>query len=178
MQQPTLITDRLRLRPFSDDLSDVGALNAIQSDPDHMRYYPRPFDRAMTQAWIERWLADYERVGFGLWAIEDRVTGEFLGNCGPARQLVDDEAHVELGWSVTPRRASQGIATEAGIAARDWSFEVLRLDHLIALVRPENLPSRRVAEKLGMSVWRETLFGSTRWLHLVYRALPGGLDAD
>lgn len=176
MQQPTLITERLRLRPFSDDLSDVEALNAIQSDAGHMRYYPRPFDRAMTQAWIERWLSDYERVGFGLWAIEDRLTGEFLGNCGPSRQLVDDEAHVELGWSVTPRRASQGIATEAATAARDWSFEVLRPDHLIALVRPENVPSRRVAEKLGMTLWRETLFGSMRWRHLVYRALPEGLD--
>ena len=178
MKQPTLTTERLRLRPFLDDLSDVEALNAIQSDPDHMRYYPRPFDRAMTQAWIERWLADYERIGFGLWAIEDRVTGEFLGNCGPARQIVDDEAHVELGWSVTPRRASQGIATEAATAARDWSFEELGLDHLIALVRPENLSSRRVAEKVGMSLWRETLFGSTRWLHLVYRALPGGLGGE
>jgi ribosomal-protein-alanine N-acetyltransferase len=77
---------------------------------------------------------------------------------------------------VTPRRASQGIATEAATAARDWSFRELGLDHLIALVRPENLPSRRVAEKVGMSVWRETLFGSTQWLHLVYRALPEDLE--
>ena len=76
-------TDRLRLRPFADDLSDLDALHEIQSDAHHMRFYPHPFSREESRAWIERFLERQERYGYSLWAIEDRETGEFLGNCGP-----------------------------------------------------------------------------------------------
>jgi ribosomal-protein-alanine N-acetyltransferase len=167
--QPILETDRLRLRPFAADLSDLDALSAIQSDAEHMRYYPHPFSLGESRAWIERRLADYEDRGYSLWAVEDRATGEFLGNVGPVHQLVDGLDELELGWIITPRRARQGIATEAARACRDWCFAELRSDHLIALVRPENEPSRGVAKKLGMTVWKEAVHGSMGWTHLVYR---------
>lgn len=162
-------TERLRLRPFAGDLSDLNALHAIQSDPDHMRYYPHPFSREETRAWIERSLERDASLGFSLWAIEDRETGEFLGNCGPVPQVVDGVDEVEIGWSVTPQRAGQGVATEAALAWRDRCLGPLGMDHVISLIRPENAPSRRVAEKVGMTVWKETLHGSMGWLHLVYR---------
>jgi RimJ/RimL family protein N-acetyltransferase len=197
-------TSRLRLRPFASDLSDLDALHEIQSDPEHMRYYPHPFTREESRAWIERSLERQERLGYSLWAIEDRATGEFLGNCGPIPQVVDEVPEVELGWSVTPRRARQGIATEAAAAWRDRCLAPggpgslrpgsvgpgslgpgslgpgslgpgslgpgsLGMDHVISLIRPENVPSRGVAERIGMTVWKETLHGSMRWPHLVYR---------
>jgi RimJ/RimL family protein N-acetyltransferase len=40
---------------------------------------------------------------------------------------------------------------------------------VISLIRPENAPSRGVAERIGMTVWKETLHGAERWLHFVYR---------
>jgi [ribosomal protein S5]-alanine N-acetyltransferase len=166
---PVVETVRLRLRPFAGDLSDVDALHEIQSDPEHMRYYPHPFTRDETVAWIERQLTHLAEHGFSLWAVEDRGTGDFLGSVGPMYQTVDGIAEVELGWSVTPRRARRGIATEAACACRDWCFRELDMDHLISLVRPENLASRRVAEKAGMSVWKETTFGSMDWPHFVFR---------
>jgi ribosomal-protein-alanine N-acetyltransferase len=162
-------TERLRLRPFASDLSDLDALHEIQSDPRHMRFYPHPFSREESRAWIEKSLERQERNGFSLWAIEARETGEFLGNCGPVPQLVDGIEEVELGWSVTPRRARQGIATEAAAAWRDRCLGPLGMDHVIALVRPENVPSRGVAERIGMTVWKETRHGSLGWSHLVYR---------
>jgi [ribosomal protein S5]-alanine N-acetyltransferase len=162
-------TERLRLRPFAADLSDLDALHQIQSDPEHMRYYPHPFSREESRAWIQRSLERQERLGYSLWAIEDRDTGEFLGNCGPVPQIVDGIDELELGWSVTPRRGNQGIATEAAAAWRDRLLGTSGIDHLISLVRPENAPSRRVAEKIGMTVRKETLHGSMRWVHLVYR---------
>ena len=162
-------TERLRLRPFAADLSDLDPLHEIQSDPEHMRYYPHPFSRDESRAWIERSLERQERLGFSLWAIEDRETGEFLGNCGPIPQVVDGVDEIELGWSVTPRRAGQGIATEAAAAWRDRVLGPFGFDRLISLVRPENVPSRRVAEKIGMAVWKETRHGSAGWVHLVYR---------
>jgi [ribosomal protein S5]-alanine N-acetyltransferase len=162
-------TPRLRLRPFASDLSDLDALYEIQSDPHHMRFYPHPFSREESRAWIEKFLERHERDGYSLWAIEDRKTGEFLGNCGPVHQTVDGIDEIELGWSVTPRRARQGIATEAAAAWRDRCLGPLGVDHVIALIRPENVPSRGVAEHIGMSVWKETRHGSLGWLHLVYR---------
>jgi [ribosomal protein S5]-alanine N-acetyltransferase len=162
-------TPRLRLRPFATDLSDLDALHEIQSDPEHMRFYPHPFSREESQAWIERFLERQKRYGFSLWAIEDRETREFLGNCGPMPQIVDGIEEIELGWSVTPKRTGQGIATEAAIAWRDRCLGPLGMGHVISLIRPENIPSRRVAEKIGMTVWKETLHGSMAWPHLVYR---------
>jgi RimJ/RimL family protein N-acetyltransferase len=162
-------TQRLRLRPFAPDLSDLDALHEIQSDAHHMRFYPHPFSREESRAWIERSLDRQERLGYSLWAIEDRETREFLGNCGPIPQVVDGIEEVELGWSVTPRRAREGIASEAAEAWRDHCLGPLGMDHVISLIRPENAPSRGVAERIGMTVWKDTLHGGDRWLHLVYR---------
>ena len=169
MEAVSIVTERLRLRPFAGDLSDLDALHAIQSDPEHMRYYPHPFTREESKAWIEKALDREEQLGYSLWAIEDRATGEFLGNCGPVPQVVDGLHEIELGWSVTPRRARRGIATEAATAWRDRCLGPLGMDHVISLIRPENVPSRGVAEKIGMTVWKETTHGSAGWVHLVYR---------
>jgi RimJ/RimL family protein N-acetyltransferase len=168
MIPPVLQTERLRLRPLA--MGDLEALHAIQSDPAHMRFYPHPFSLEESRLWIERMQDRYQRDGFGLLAVEDRASGEFLGNVGPARQVVDDADEVELGWSVTPRRARQGIATEAAAACRDWVFAATPLNHVISLILPENLPSRGVAERLGMRVWKDVRWGTQMpRIHHVYR---------
>jgi RimJ/RimL family protein N-acetyltransferase len=164
-----LETPRLVLREFAEDFRDLAALHAIQSDPDHMRFYPHPFSLEESRGWIARMLLEYEERGFGLWVVEDREEGGFLGNVGPMVQTVDGEQEIELGWSITPKRAREGIASEAAAACRDYCWDVLGLDHLVALVRPENTPSRGVAERTGMKVWKEVDHGSERWKHLVYR---------
>jgi ribosomal-protein-alanine N-acetyltransferase len=156
---------RLWLREMR--LDDVESLHAIQSDPEHMRFYPHPFSMEESRAWIEKNLVRYERLGYGLWAVEDKETGEFLGNVGPTLQQVDGVDEVELGWSITPTRVRQGIASEAAAACRDDCFTRLDLPYVIALVRPENTPSRGVAERIGMTVWKETLHSNLP--HLVYR---------
>ena len=167
---PTLETERLLLRPLVAD--DVEALNEIQSDADHMRFYPHPFSIEETRDWIAHAHERYERDGFGLLAVEDRTTGEFLGNVGPVVQVVDGVDEIELGWSITPARSRQGIATEAAIACRDWVFDVVGADHVISLILPANEPSRGVARNLAMTIWKQTIFGSVRWLHDVWRAEP------
>jgi [ribosomal protein S5]-alanine N-acetyltransferase len=160
-----LETDRLVLRPLT--LDDVDALEAVIGDAETMRWYPAPFDHDGVVAWVAKQLQRYERDGFGLLAVEERATGAFLGDCGPTIQLVDGEPHVELGWHTRRDRWGEGFATEGGAACRDWCWETLDVDHVISLVRPENRQSWRVAEKLGMSVWRETMHANL--LHRVYR---------
>jgi [ribosomal protein S5]-alanine N-acetyltransferase len=165
---PTLETTRLRLRPLTMD--DLEALHAIQSDPVHMRFYPHPFSVDESRAWIARMQECYEERGFALLAVDDRETGEFLGNVGPHVQHVDGVDEVELGWSITPSRARQGIATEAAAASRDWVFATLDVDHVISLILPENDPSRGVAEHLGMTVWKDVTWGTLQpKRHHVYR---------
>jgi ribosomal-protein-alanine N-acetyltransferase len=160
-----LETERLVLRPYrQEDLED---LYAMFSDPEHMRWYPAPFDRDGTQAWMERTFERYRDDGFGLWIVVDRATGAFLGTVGPTIQLVDDVGHVEIGWHTRPGRKGEGIAPEAAAAATDWAFETLDIDHVISLVRPENTGSNRVAQKLGMHVEREDV--RQGMLHYVYR---------
>ena len=160
-----LETERLRLRAYrADDLDDLAAMFA---DPDHMRWYPAPFDRETSRAWLQRQIDAYGTRGFALLIVEDRVTGEFLGTAGPTLQIVEDVEEVEIGWHTRPGRKGEGIAPEAAAAARDWTFANLDIDHLISLVRPENAPSRLVAEKIGMHVDREVDHKGLR--HFVYR---------
>lgn len=137
------------------------------SDPEHMRYYPAPFALEETQAWVDRQLDGYESRGFALWIVEDRETGEFLGTAGPSLLIVEDVPEVEIGWHTRRDRWGEGIAVEAGTAARDWAFANLDVDHLVSLVRLENLQSGRVAEKIGMRVDREVDYKEMR--HVVYR---------
>ena len=160
-----LETERLRLRPYR--LEDLDELHAMFSDAEHMTWYPAPFDLETTRAWLERQIEGYRTRGFALWIVEDRGTGAFLGTAGPSLLLVEEVDEVEIGWHTRPGRKGEGIAPEAGAAARDWAFAHLEIDHLIALVRLENLPSGRVAEKLGMHVDREVDYKGLR--HRVYR---------
>jgi [ribosomal protein S5]-alanine N-acetyltransferase len=161
-----LETERLRLRLYTrDDLNDLAS---IVGDPVTMRYYPRPFSRDEASNWIERNLRRYTEDGHGLWAMVSKGSGEFVGNCGLVKQWVDGREEIEAGWLVARRRWNQGLATEAATACRDYGFDVLDIDRLISMIRPENEPSRRVAEKIGMSIEKELVWGNGNFLHLVY----------
>lgn len=160
----SLETARLRLRELR--IEDLEPLFGILGDAETMRYYPAPFSRDRVRDWISDNRERYERDGFGLWAIEDRGSGQFLGNCGPALREVEGVSEPELGWMVTRLRWNQGIATEAASACRFHAFGELGLSRLVSLVRPINLPSARVAEKIGMHVEREVEYHG--FPHLLY----------
>jgi ribosomal-protein-alanine N-acetyltransferase len=159
-----LETERLRLYT----LDDLDALFGILGDPETMTYYPEPYNREGTLRWIEDNMRRYVVDGFGLWAMDMKETGDFVGDCGPAVREVDGEREVEIGWHVDRTLWNRGLATEAGTACRDHCFGALGLERVISLVRPENIPSRRVAEKIGMLVERDVDWHGYR--HLVYAA--------
>jgi [ribosomal protein S5]-alanine N-acetyltransferase len=148
-----LQTARLLLREFIPQ--DADALALVLSDPETMRFYPAPFDRAGVEQWIERNRQRYRDDGAGLWAIELTQTHELIGDCGIVLQEVEGERLYEIGYHLRNDFWGQGLATEAAIACRDWAFSHLKTERLISLIRPENVPSRRVAERAGMTVWKE-----------------------
>jgi ribosomal-protein-alanine N-acetyltransferase len=159
-----LETPRLILREFSPN--DVEALARVLSDPETMRFYPAPLDRAGVEEWIARNQRRYAKEGHGLWAMVLRTNGELIGDCGLTVQEVDATDEIEIGYHVRRDYWRQGLATEAARACRDYGFAHLPVDHLISLIRPENLPSRRVAEKNGMTIWKQVIRKSLP--HLVY----------
>lgn len=160
-----MTTERLQLRPLTID--DLDGLHAVLGDPELMQYYPAPLTREQTLGWIERNLVRYDVDGFGLWGVESVARGELIGDCGLTLQEVDGFDHVEVGWHVRRDMCNQGLATEAAKACRDFAFEELGLIRLISLVRPENVASCRVAEKIGMTVEGHTIRGPG-WDHRVY----------
>ena len=148
-----LQTPRIQLREFTP--KDADALAQVLSDPETMRYYSAPYDRAGVEQWIERNRQRYQDDGVGLWAMELKKTQELIGDCGVIRQQVEGEPLYEIGYHLRRDFWHQGLATEAAIACRDWAFTHLKTTRLISLIRPENLPSRRVAERNGMTIWKE-----------------------
>jgi ribosomal-protein-alanine N-acetyltransferase len=161
---PVLETQRLVLREFQ--FEDLDALAAILCDPETMRYYPVSFDSAAVADWIQRNRTRYANDGHGLWAMILKSTRELIGDCGLVRQSVDAVDEIEIGYHVRRDLWNQGYASEAARACRDHGFANLKVTRLISLIRPENLASRRVAEKNGMTIWKEVTKADL--LHYVY----------
>src|SRR5437763_8197801 len=145
---PILETRRLRLREFRQD--DLEELAAMVGDPDQMRFYPRPKTRDEAAAWLSCNLVLYEEHGFGFWLLEALPTAGFLGYCGIRPLTLDGAAEIELGWHTRRRFWNRGIATEAATAARDLAFRRFGLSRLVAVIHPDHIASRRVAENIGM----------------------------
>jgi RimJ/RimL family protein N-acetyltransferase len=145
---PILETRRLRLREF--DHGDLDDLAAMVADEDQMRFYPRPRTRDEASAWISRNLSLYEKYGYGFWFIESRPTSGFLGYCGIRPLALEGASEVEIGWHTRKTSWNQGIATEAASAARDLAFRCFALSRLVAIIHPDHIASRRVAENIGM----------------------------
>ncbi len=75
-----LETERLFLREMTRE--DFDALYVVLGDSDVMQHYPHTFDEARVRGWIERNLERCRTLGFGLWAVYLRETGEMIGDCG------------------------------------------------------------------------------------------------
>lgn len=147
--KPILETERLILREMTVD--DAADLAEVLSDPESMRYYPAPFDREKVLRWI-RWCQDsYRQHGYGLWAVVRKDTGECIGDCGISIQEIDGQDIPEIGYHVKPKWCTRGYATEAAVAARRYGFKVLGFRRIVSYMTPDNLGSRRVAEKSGMT---------------------------
>ena len=159
-----LETSRLILRELGPD--DTDAIARVLSDPETMRFYPAPYDRAGVEDWIARNLGRYAHDGHGLWAMILKANSELVGDCGLTVQNVDGIDEIEIGYHVRRDLWGQGLATEAARACRDYGFAHLPVGRVISLIRPANLPSRRVAEKNGMAVWKEVMWHNLP--HLVY----------
>ena len=148
-------TPRLNFREMTqDDLNDMAAL---LGDPNVMRHYPRPKTREEALAWIDWNQRLYQQEAFGLWLVTLRATGEFVGDCGLTPQEIEGITDLEVGYHVRAELQGNGYATEAAAACRDYARDALDAKRLIAIIRPDNQPSQRVAEKIGLPFERDAI---------------------
>lgn len=150
--QPVLETERLRLRPWRSE--DIGPYAGFCASERTARYVGGVSSRE--DAWRRMAVITGHCVlrGYGLWALEDKVTGAFVGYSGLWNPLGWPEP--EIAWGLVEQAHGRGYATEAARRARDFAYEEMKWTTAISLIHPDNTPSQRVAERLGA-----TLCGTT-----------------
>jgi len=162
-----LVTGRLRLRAWARD--DLDTLHRWTSDPRMMRFMGRgPLTLVESRRMLARTLEHYDRHGFGVWLAEDRSSGEPLGRAGLSYHRAWTEGDPEVGWWIAPEHWGKGLATEAGAAAIEYAFGTLGVERVVSICIEENVPSRRVMEKLELRKLAEVPFpelGLLLWVH-------------
>jgi RimJ/RimL family protein N-acetyltransferase len=148
-----LETERLQLRYLRHD--DLDAMHSYLGDPKTMVHYPAPFTRSFVKEGIARNLERYAKYGYGLFGVELKATGQLIGDCGLVWQDLDTGPELEVGYHFRRDHWGHGYAPEAAKACIEFAFEHAGVDHVISLIRPENLASRRVAEKNGLRIVRQ-----------------------
>ena len=151
-------TERLLLRQWRE--GDLEAYARICADTKVMRYLPATLSREKSLEQMAGFVRHWEEQGFGLWAVEERASGKFIGFVGLMRH--DDwregEHRTEVGWRLGRAHWGRGLATEGALASVRYGFEGLGLARIISITLPENAASRGVMEKAGL-----TYRGETRW---------------
>jgi ribosomal-protein-alanine N-acetyltransferase len=138
-------TERLRIRPFA--IEDWQAVHAYTSNADVMTYLP---EGQMTAVQTRQFVAEHMVEEARAYAVdllalaEERLIGHILLHPWFSPRIY------EIGWALHPRYQRQGYTTEAAAALLRYGFETLRVHRVIATCQPENIPSWRVMEKLGM----------------------------
>lgn len=152
MEIPHIHTERLLLREFRE--SDHDAYARIHGDAETMQYIGNgePLDRKVAWRSLAFFLGHWQLRGFGMWAVEEKATREFIGQVGYHQP--DGWPGFEIGWTIDRRRWGRGFATEAAKAALELA-PAFGQRHVISLIQPGNEASIRVAEKIGESFERE-----------------------
>lgn len=152
-----VVTDRLVLRRWRAD--DIDAFAAINADAETMREIGpgRPLTRDESVDALGALVGHWEAHGFGLWAVEERTTGQLVGRAGVWHP--PDWPDTEIGWLLARDRWGRGYATEAARAGLAYAFGHRRIDRLGSIIRAGNTASQRVAVRIGMrraadTTWR------------------------
>ncbi len=145
---PTLHTPRLILRGWRPE--DFEPYAAMMAEPETARFITRrgePYSPAATWAEMAFLVGHWQILGRGMFVVEERETGAFLGRIGP----LDPPGWpgFEIAWGLTRAACGKGYAREAARAAIDWAFESFPLDRIVSIIHPLNIASQRVAERVG-----------------------------
>ncbi len=161
-------TRRLILRPWEP--GDFADLAEILRDPRVMYAYEHAFSDADVWAWLERQLARYEKNGFGLCAVVKKQGGAVVGQAGLFWQDCQGEQVLEIGYHLKYGDWHQGYAAEAAQGCRRYAFEALGAPAVYSIIKSDNIPSQKVAERVGMHRLKEfwATYYAAPMLHYLY----------
>lgn len=162
LESPRLITQKLTesyILPWADFFKDKEAIE----------YFPLfdGTDLERSKSWIERQLMRYTENRYGMQALVDKKSNEFIGQCGLLAQEVDGINELEVGYHIFKRHWGQGYAPEAARLFINFAFENNLTDSIISIIHINNLRSQKVADKNGLTRDKQT-----KWLDLdvyIYR---------
>lgn len=142
-------TDRILMRRWRD--ADREPFAAMNADPQVMRHFPAPLDRAASDTFLDRIEARFEEQGYGLWALEVVDGPGFVGFTGlnPMPDGVPGAGGVEVGWRLARSAWGNGYATEAARAALDVA-RAAGLTEVWSMTAVTNLPSQAVMRRIGL----------------------------
>lgn len=177
---PVIETPRLRLRGHR--AADLPQCVAMWSDPAVTRMISgRPSSEQQTWSRLLTYIGHWALMHFGYWVIEEKSSGEFVGEAGFAdfkRDIAPAMKNVpEVGFALATRFHGRGYATEAVRAALSWVDANVAHKKTVCLINPENAGSLRVAQKCGYRLFEEGLYNEQRVLFLS-RAIPGGIQTE
>jgi hypothetical protein len=135
------------------------------AEPDVMRYMAKTMSREESSQQLSGFISHWEQRGFGLWAVEEKASGAFIGRIG---LMVHDDwpegkHKTEAGWMLDRPYWGRGLATEGALASVGYGFEELGLERIISITLPENAASRRVMGKAGLTYREGPAGGTTTW---------------
>jgi RimJ/RimL family protein N-acetyltransferase len=144
-------TERLLLRRWKHE--DREPFYRLNSDPRVMEFMPACLTRPESDMLFERINEHFRKHDFGLYAAELRDDESFIGFVGLSVPLFEASFTpcVEIGWRLSAEHWGRGLATEGALAVVKYAFGELRLDEIVSFTVPENVRSRRVMEKIGMT---------------------------
>jgi RimJ/RimL family protein N-acetyltransferase len=149
MDIPTLASDRLILRAYSSD--DLDSFTRILNNRNVTRYLPRtePWPTEVIEAWLLSSKKHWLKEGFGWWIVEHKMDQVAIGWCG--LQRLEETGEIEVLYLLSEEYWGRGFATEAARMSIEYGFNIAGLDEIIGLVMEENIASKRVLEKVGLS---------------------------
>lgn len=161
-----LETENLILETIS--LDDIDLIFELTNNQLVMKYFPKVLSKDETLELIKKILSQYEKHGYSFWKLIDKDSKIFLGMVGLLNQDIDGKNEIEIGYRILPQFWGKGIATEAASACLEYAKKELLKSRVISLIRPENIPSQGVANKLHAKIEKTVIHGGLKhdvWLY-------------
>ncbi len=166
-------TERLYLREFTKN--DFDEVVKYLQDIETMYAYEKVYSDDDINGMLDTHINRYKNDGYSIWAVILKDSGRLIGQCGITLQSLDGKVINEIGYIFNKDYWYKGYASEAAIACREYAFNILDLSEVYSLIRVNNYPSQRVAERNGMSIIGEVnkFYNNKDMEHYIYMVSRG-----
>ena len=150
MENLFLETERLYLRRMTND--DFEEVKEMLFNPKVMYAWEYTFTEQDVKEWIKKNLDKYQKYSLGYFLVIDKTSNKVLGQAALMPDEIDSKTYYEIGYIFKPENWHKGYATECASALADYAFKTLGCYEVIFEIKPDNIPSIHVAERLGAKI--------------------------